>query len=631
MEAEGVGADEGSGVAPVFPENSSPEVKPDEARPISGVLAGASEAGMVGLGLGGDIGAGSGNTEDLEMEYFKPDAEAVASKPEDEADALLRGDFGAGNGKMGDEGAHTLEVFVGEKDQAPCNGNEAGAATLKVPGGVVFPDSCSHEVKPDEAHAISGVRVGASEAGMDALGGDMDAEDLKVDNFKPDAEAATGTPADEADIDALLPGNFGAGNGKMDEEGVHTLEVTAVEMDQDPCNGNEAGAATLKVPGWVVSMVKDDVGMETLGAQGTSPSLRADMSSVDTISDPESHKGRLLCSKQEEQIESEVTALQKAEDELLRIKEELDCKQNQLLKREQDQRLKEEEWKLLQCKEEKALKEIEARTLRQIQLVQQMEATVSRKVEELAQTEEKLGGKYKQLNETLVQVHTNRSLASPAAGDSGEAKLAPPPVPRPPPSFRRCCWPRRGGGGPRCQRWLGRSRGGREDCPASRLRLLRRVRRLDGEGVRRAVGCGGRRSWCGGACGGAPGGCWRRLRPGPDLGPDGLGGPRRARQWCLRAAGHGGAAALPTRAQFAGISWSPGQRPRAWWRRSSSSLEVVWSWPAGVWPAVVDLGIPHRALVLRWRKWAALVFSPERCGSYPGSLWSLRRLSRGRR
>jgi hypothetical protein len=169
-------------------------------------------------------------------------------------------------------------------------------------------------------------------------------------------------------------------------------------MDQDPCNGNEAGAATLKVPGCVVSMVKDDVGMETIGAQGTSPSLRADMSSVDTISNPESHKGRLFCNKQEEQIESEVTALQKAEDELLRIKEELDCKQNQQLKREQDQRLKEEEWKLLQCKEEKALKEIEARTLRQIQLVQQMEATVRRKVEELAQTEEKLDGKYKQLN-----------------------------------------------------------------------------------------------------------------------------------------------------------------------------------------------------------------------------------------
>ncbi|KAM0895871.1 hypothetical protein ACQ4PT_023533 [Festuca glaucescens] len=358
--------------------------------------------------LGGDIGAGTGNTEDLEMEYFKPDAEAVASKPEDEADALLRGDFGAGNGngnrKMGDEGAHTLEVFVGERDQGPCNGNEAGAATLKVPGGVVFPDSSSHEVKPDEAHAISVVLVGASEAGMDALGGDMGAgngntEDLKVENFKPDAEAATGTPADEADIDALLPGDFGAGNGKMDEEGAHTLEVTAVEMDQDPCNGNEAGAATRKVPGGVVSsIVKDDVGMETLGAQGASPSLRADMSSVDTISDPESHKGRLFCNKQEEQIESEVTTLKKAEDELLRIKEELDCKQNQLLKREQDQRLKEEEWKLLQCKEEKALKEIEARTLRQIQLVQQMEVTVSRKVEELAQTEEKLDRKYKQLN-----------------------------------------------------------------------------------------------------------------------------------------------------------------------------------------------------------------------------------------
>jgi hypothetical protein len=49
----------------------------------------------------------------------------------------------------------------------------------------------------------------------------------------------------------------------------------------------------------------------------------------------------------------------------------------------------------LQCKEEKALKEIEARTLRQIQLVQQMEMTVSRKVEE---TEEKLDRKYKQLN-----------------------------------------------------------------------------------------------------------------------------------------------------------------------------------------------------------------------------------------
>jgi hypothetical protein len=49
------------------------------------------------------------------------------------------------------------------------------------------------------------------------------------------------------------------------------------------------------------------------------------------------------------------------------------------------------------------------------------------------------------------------------------------------------------------------------------------------------------------------------------------------------------------------------------------------------WPVVADLGIPHRVMELRWRKLAVVVFNLERRGSCPGSLWSLRRLSRGQR
>jgi hypothetical protein len=72
-----------------------------------------------------------------------------------------------------------------------------------------------------------------------------------------------------------------------------------------------------------------------------------------------------------------------------------------------------------------------------------------------------------------------------------------------------------------------------------------------------------------------------------------------------------GAAPLPTGGAVCWHLLDAGQRPRTWWRRSSSSLEVVWSWPAGVWPVVADLGIPHRVLALWWRWLAVVVFSPE--------------------
>jgi hypothetical protein len=115
--------------------------------------------------------------------------------------------------------------------------------------------------------------------------------------FKPEAEAAIRSvvfqarkPADEAGFDAL-GGVIGTGNGKMDDEGAGTLEVSVGERGQDHCNGNTDGAATLKVPGGVVSsMAKDDVDMGALGAHGASPSLGADESMGDTISEHESPK-----------------------------------------------------------------------------------------------------------------------------------------------------------------------------------------------------------------------------------------------------------------------------------------------------------------------------------------------------